>query len=356
MAGIKMNIRLAHMTDAHCWNEYVLRNPASSPHQLFEWGLSINAAYKHPMYYLMAEEGSEITGVLPLIYMKPPFFRGHLVSLPYCDVGGELADNRKAFDSLFLEAITLAKILKVKQLEIRQWGTARFALKSSLPVRTGREKVSMILPLPESSHVLFEGFKSKLRSQIRKAIKNNLRFRWGTLEDLNDFYRVFGFNMKLLGSPVHSKKWFHVLLNNFREKARLALVYYGQVPVGAALILCHGQFVSIPWASTLREYNYLSPNMLLYWNVLKFAADEGYRQFDFGRCTPGEGTYKFKAQWGAEAVPLNWHYIFLGEAAEDVQKRPGLKNKRDALAKVWSAIPLPVTNVIGPPLRKYISL
>ncbi|MEZ5583585.1 MAG: GNAT family N-acetyltransferase [Candidatus Competibacteraceae bacterium] len=70
--------------------------------------------------------------------------------------------------------------------------------------------------------------------------------------------------------------------------------------------------MEIPWASSLRKYNSLSPNMLLYWSVLEFACKKGYRIFDFGRSTPGEGTYRFKEQWGAKPVQLYWHYWLRG--------------------------------------------
>ena len=66
--------------------------------------------------------------------------------------------------------------------------------------------------------------------------------------------------------------------------------------------------LEIPWAASLRTHNRYSPNMLLYWSVLAFACEKGYRNFDFGRSTPGEGTYRFKEQWGARPVQLYWHY------------------------------------------------
>ena len=45
--------------------------------------------------------------------------------------------------------------------------------------------------------------------------------------------------------------------------------------VGCGIILFTKHTVSIPWASTLREYNRLSPNMLLYWSFMKRAIDRG---------------------------------------------------------------------------------
>ena len=168
-------------------------------------------------------------------------------------------------------------------------------------------KVRMFLNLPDSSEALMKSFKSKLRSQIRKAEKNGLTFAWGNYEDLDDYYAVFSENMRDLGSPVHSQKWFDAILHNFGANARLGKVTFQGVTVGSCIILTTRNKVAIPWASTLRQYNNLAPNMLLYWNVLKYSCDIGFKMFDFGRSSVGEGTYKFKTQWGAQAIPLTWY-------------------------------------------------
>ena len=94
--------------------------------------------------------------------------------------------------------------------------------------------------------------------------------------------------------------------------------------------------------------------MLLYWNFLKFAADNGYKQFDFGRSTPDEGTYKFKAQWGAKPKTLYWHYIMLNK--NDFENSESNSSHRDRVVKLWQKLPLGVANLIGPAIRKHISL
>ena len=115
------------------------------------------------------------------------------------------------------------------------------------------------------------------------------------------------------------------------------------------------QQTSIPWASTLRQYNRLGPNMLLYWNCLKFAADNGKQIFDFGRSTKEEGTFRFKKQWGAKPVPLPWY-----SSAVVIQNATKAKGTslvgRENVAEIWKKIPVPIANLIGPRLRKYINL
>jgi lipid II:glycine glycyltransferase (peptidoglycan interpeptide bridge formation enzyme) len=93
--------------------------------------------------------------------------------------------------------------------------------------------------------------------------------------------------------------------------------------------------------------------MLLYWSMLEYAVQNGYTSFDFGRSTKDEGTYRFKEQWGAVPEPLTWYSYHLKERGIAVT---GNGNKRALFIKLWRRLPLPVTKMVGPVLRKQISL
>jgi hypothetical protein len=95
--------------------------------------------------------------------------------------------------------------------------------------------------------------------------------------------------------------------------------------------------------------------MLLYWNFMKFSADNGYEVFDFGRSTEGEGTYRFKKQWGAMPRPLTW-YGSIDNKNLKIEESPTDTNNREKLVAIWQRLPLRVANLVGPRLRKYISL
>lgn len=349
-----MIIRQASQPDACRWNSYVHQHPQATPYHLFAWGQAVRAAYGFKTYQFLAEENSNICGIVPLTLFKLPFRRGHLVSQPYCDIGSLLADNPAIEKQLFDKVMTIGQNIKVKTVELRG-GAATTAFKTAtFPVQDKTDKVRMLLELPGSSEELLQSFKSKLRSQIRKAEKNGLTFQFANSDLIDEFYLVFRQNMKDLGSPVHSKKWFEQIIKHFGDAAKIGMVYKKDIAIGAGIILRVGNKISIPWASTLREHNHLNPNMLLYWNFLKFAADNGCHTFDFGRSTPGEGTYRFKAQWGAQPKPLTWHKIYLqGQPLNGISDSV---NKRALVERAWQKLPLGLANLLGPIIRKYISL
>ena len=213
----------------------------------------------------------------------------------------------------------------------------------------------MVLELPGDSGLLMAGLKAKLRSQVKKPVRDGLSVRIGGAELVNEFYRIFAVNMRDLGSPVHSKKWILAVIEHFDERARIGVVYTPEgLAAAAGVILLHPGTVSIPWASSLHRFNYLNPNMLLYWSFLSFAADGGFSRFDFGRSTPAEGTYRFKEQWGAEPFPLYWEDRMHnhGENATGFVSGVG----RKTAAAIWSRLPLSATNALGPIFRRHISL
>ena len=110
--------------------------------------------------------------------------------------------------------------------------------------------------------------------------------------------------------------------------------------------------MEIPWASSLREFNRFSVNMLLYWESLSYSIEQGCQFFDFGRSNKDAPTYRFKKQWGAEEKQLHW-YQWTPEGEEAVRLDP--QNSKFSLAtKAWQKLPVPIANLIGPGIVKNI--
>ncbi|HXV19770.1 MAG TPA: FemAB family XrtA/PEP-CTERM system-associated protein [Desulfuromonadales bacterium] len=347
-----MRIRLANDRDQSAWDAFVLNHPDGLAYHQYGWKKAVEQAYGFQGAYLLAERGGDVCGVLPMIHLKTPLFAGRLVSLPYCDVGGCLACDAEISEALLRAASDFAAGVAAKGPELR-WAGLRNAASAS--GAAAGQKVRMLLDLPGDSGRLLAGLKSKLRSQVKKPQRDGLRARLGGTELIDDFYGVFAQNMRLLGSPVHSKRWIEAVVEIFAGRARVGVVYTQDgAPAAGGILLLHPRTVSIPWASSLRSCNHLNPNMLLYWTFLAFAADGGYEKFDFGRSTPGEGTYRFKEQWGAKPSPLCWQDLTAPEST-------GITGNWTATGRrfaemLWSCLPLRVTTLLGPPLRRNISL
>jgi len=343
-----MKISFLDSDNTQRWDSYVLNHSDGKHSFLSTWKNIIENVYNHSGFYLYAEKNNQIVGVLPLFSISSLLFENHLVSMPFLTYGGILADSTDIEQQFLCEVENLLKKQDVKYIELRQQGhlssegvNSRFILNT--------QKVSMRLELPSSSEELFNQFKAKLRSQIRRPQKEGMVFKLGGQELIDDFYKVFLVNMRDLGSPVHSKKLFKEIFGSFPDSVKCGVVYHNNKPVAAGIINLFNKFVEIPWASALREYNRFSPNMMLYWELIKYVTDAGYKEFDFGRSTEGESTFRFKQQWGSKPVQLNW-YSSRQNSLTDAD------SKKKLFIQVWTKLPLTVSQKLGPLIRKGISL
>lgn len=340
-----MKIKLLE-TDTQLWDDFVQRQPSARGPHLSAWKRVIEESFGHTGIYLMAIENSVVHGVLPLVHIRSRWFGSFLISVPFLNYGGIIAETDVARDHLFNAARELAAARGAAYVELRH-EAPRLA-----NVPTKQHKVSMLLELPDEPEKLWNDFKPKLRNQIRKPQKEGLSVRIGREEELAHFYEVFSINMRDLGTPVYTKKFFAEILKNFPDTAWICSILLHGQPVAAGFVFGFRETLEIPWASSLRRYNHLAANMLLYWSVLEFAIKKGYQRFDFGRCTPGENTFKFKAQWGAQPVPLHWQY-WLATGNKLPELAP--TNPKYQLAiNVWQRLPLFVTRLIGPAIIRNI--
>ncbi|MDX9701525.1 MAG: FemAB family PEP-CTERM system-associated protein [Candidatus Auribacterota bacterium] len=333
-----------HLYEA--WNNYVADQPVCSVYHMVEWKEIIcKACYLRPYYFYAVDGSDRICGVLPLFRSKSFLFGTYLTSIPFFNYGGVAADSQEIAGLLFKAGIEAARECNAEYMELRHKETF---LLDNVPSKT--HKVRMVLDLPDTPDILWDSFKSKLRSQIKRASRENMSVRIGGMDLLTDFYRVFSANMRDLGTPVWPKKLFYHILDQLSDLAFICVVYYKKTPVATGFLLGFGDTMEIPFASSLRKYNTLSPNMLLYWNVLEFSCSKKFKKFDFGRSSPDAGTYRFKEQWGAVPQTLHWQYwLPRGSAMPEINPQ----NPKYQLAiSAWRKLPVVVANTIGPHIAR----
>ena len=342
-----MIVRIAKSQDSRKIDEYVEKNASATLYHSYIWRDVIKKSFGHDFYYYICEkDDGAIGGILPLVHMKSSIFGNLMVSMPFFNYGGVCADSDLHRNLLLEEAIKIAKNLGASHIEFRQV----HPLNNGFPVKTA--KVSMRLDLPDSVEKMWESFPSKLRSQIRRSEKADLTTRVGRFDELDSFYKVFSINMRDLGTPVYPMNFFKNILDHFPKNTWICSVYLGKIPIASGFLAAGKKMLEIPWASSVRKYNKLSPNMLLYWTSLSFACRQGFSVFDFGRSTAGGSTYKFKEQWGAKPVQLHWHYWLRdeGEMPDITTRNP----KYHLAIEIWKRIPVPLTRLLGPPIIKNI--
>jgi len=296
------------------------------------------------LYTAAIDEAGNWRGILPLVRVRS--FLGHfLISVPFLNDGGPLGDTETR-QMLAASAVEEAKQSGATLVELRSRNDLRGSVVSS------NRKISVHLPLPSSTEDLWKKtFRAKLRSQIRRPVKEGMMARSG-LSERESFYEVFSRNMRDLGTPVLPRAFFDSIATTFEDDVIFATVYTKSGhPAASACCLIWRNEMEITWASSVRELNHLSPNMLLYSYLMEKAIGRGVTLFNFGRCSRDSSTHRFKQQWGSYDVALPWP-SWTREATASVpsQDRPVFR----AATAAWRRLPLPVANRFGPPLARLL--
>lgn len=342
LQGDALTDRLPHLEN------FLVKNHPQALGRHPGWLPVLAKAFGYTPYALEAREGDTTRGYLGLAYVSSMLFGRYLVSLPYLNSGGVVADNDDARKALISAAVALADNLQVRHLELRH----EEPLDHPSLTRSMTNKVHMRLQLPDFRGPLWEGFPAKVRNQVRKGEKTGLKVLWGGGELLSDFYGVFSHNMRDLGTPVYSRGLFQSVLDSFPDSAEICVVRLGDKPVAAALVTHGPGITEVPSASSLREFNPTCANMLMYWHMLERAVDRGQAIFDFGRCTLNGPTYRFKKQWGATPVSANWQYYTRGGADPSAVRPDNPFYSR--LIRLWQQLPVMLTRWIGPTIVRGI--
>jgi FemAB-related protein (PEP-CTERM system-associated) len=339
------------------WDGYIAgRSDALFSHR-YAWGASLAEAYRLPIFRLAAAGKTapgQLTGILPLMLFAAPERDVRLISLPYSDGAGIVADNPATGDRLLAAALELAEEQGAVHVELRQAGESTIQMPATGCADRWSHaahtfKTGLRRSLPESPAELWPLLPGKARNQVRKARKAGCTARAGGIELLDDFYAVFSENMRDLGSPVHAPELFHLLLSQSLFEARIIAVYLESRPVAAAMVFRHGVTLFNPWASSLRRYRPECANMLLYSVMLDHAIDIGCRWFDFGRSSPDAATCRFKCRWGAVPQPLTWHVF-------SRKPRSWSPQSESLVDEAWKTLDLETSRQRGPSIRRWISL
>ncbi len=325
--------------DASAWDAAVASLDGSTFCHLAGWRRVMEDQLGHQVWWWAAEDPTGVCrGLLPLVRVRSRLFGDYLLSMPFLSYGGPIGTD-EARAALARHAVSEARRLGVDLLELR----ARRQLPADLAVSD--RKLTVLKTLPGTAEELWEsGLKAKVRSQVRRPMKEGLEARFG--HELADaFYEVFSTTMRDLGTPVLPRGFFHALRTHLGEHVIFCVVeHHGGAVAAGCGFLWQGEF-EITWAGALREHSRIAPNMLLYWSLMEEAVRRGAHTFNFGRCSPDSGTHRFKKQWGAEDHALPWAQWAPG----GVTATPSPDSAKFRLAvRAWQKLPLGVANTLGP--------
>jgi len=303
------------------------------------WQEIVNTVFRHPTYFLYAERGGQIEGVLPLAHVKSMFFGNALVSLPFAVYGGVVANSHEAAKALESEAQVIAKDLGVDHLELRNieqrhvdWPTQDLYVRFRKVLAP--EVAANMLSIPR-----------KQRAMVRKGIMNGLRSEIDTT--VERFFSLYADNVHRHGTPAMPKRYFEALLKVFGNDCEvLTVVDHDGRPLSSVLSFYFRNEVLPYYAGDDRSARDLAANDFKYWELMRRSCERGIQVFDYGRSKQGTGSYSFKKNWGFEPKALHYEYCLFRH--DSIPQNNPNNPKYRLLIAVWRRMPIELANWLGP--------
>ena len=171
----------------HRWDRYVEAHDAGSLCHLFAWRTIVEKSYRLETTFLVADRGhGRIEGVLPLVKVPGLGAAPALVSMPFLDQGGVLADSPAVAAALRQAALKVMADTRARHLDLRGGADIGPAAGDRFLAR---------LHLPHTRDELWNKIGGKVRNLVRKAEREGVRCKPTGCEGLIPFYDIFARNM-----------------------------------------------------------------------------------------------------------------------------------------------------------------
>ncbi len=310
-------------------------------------------------YDLMGvEENNKVQTILPIVKIKNNLLGNKIISSAYIEYGG-FAGDKKYFPELINHLNNHYK-KDFGYLEIRGGDKTTEEVLSS-PTISNQYKIikqntykRFVLTLTNEEDIWKDIQKSK-RKAVKKSLKN-VQVKDVPFSDLNSLYKLYCHNMKLFGSPPYSKKYFKSFYKNIinNHLGKIIGSYHQGKLVSALVGFCYKERVHILIAISNPDYQKFRPNDAMHWEFIKWAIKNNYQYFDFGRVREESGQFEYKRKWGAELQELPSFFILWNN--KEIPLVDPNSTKYQLFIKLWRIIPLPITKLIGPWLRKGLGI
>ena len=369
-----LTVRALDDASASAWDNFVTAMPDGTFCHRAAWARVIEAAFRHRTHFAFAERDGAVTGVLPLVHVKTRLFGNTLVSSPFCVYGGVLAADAESAAALEAHAIALMRRTGASAVELRDRtpaaanpggdaavepagtgllasGSVAGAPSAAAPAGGDWQRrpdlyVTFRKPIEADHDRNMKAIPRKQRAMVRKGIQHGLTSLCN--RDTRTLHRVYAESVRNLGTPVVSRRYFDILLAAFGDSVDVVTVLDGDSAIAAVMNFYFREEVLPYYGGGTADARHKAGNDFMYWEVMRRAADRGYRLFDFGRSKVGTGAHAFKHNWGFQPAPLNYRYRLAPGAA--IPDRNPLNPKYRMFIAAWKRLPLAVANVLGPPI------
>ncbi|MBI4893685.1 MAG: FemAB family PEP-CTERM system-associated protein [Acidobacteria bacterium] len=341
-----LRVRPITPADEPAWDAFVHAHEHGSPFHLLAWRNSMRRIFGYAPRYLVAEEDGRIRAVLPLFLVSSPVTGRILLSTPFAVYGGVLADGDESRVAMGRAVEEEGRRERVQYVELRNAHEGQ-----CLGFARVRRYVTFTQELSGTEENLLETIPRKTRAAVRKSLKFDFSSR--PTREVEPFANLYLANLKRLGTPAFPLKHFRILLEEFQAGADIREMLLDGGLAAAVFVFYFRDQVLPYYGASDPAFHPQQPNNYMYWELMRWGLNHGYRLFDFGRSkTQESGSFDFKAHWGMtmRELPYEIHLVRRRELPNFSPNNP----RFHTFIRLWQSLPLPVANAIGPIVLKLV--
>jgi hypothetical protein len=336
-----MQLRIIDPRENRQWDGFVRSHPQGTIYHLSHWLAVLEDTYGYsPLCFVLVNQGKQIIAGLPFLDVSNFFMKHRLISLPFTDVCGPLYIHSDDCRQLMNGAITYVKERQSGQCEIRM----KEDLHSPDMVRVKNYHISVVN--------LNADYQQRVSKRFRRYVRNvgHRYLRLSVSTDMNavrTFYHLNLLTRRRHGIISQPFSLFRNIQRHMLDKGYgfIAIVYLKDVPVAAGCYFTLKDVIYHKYTGTDRRYSQYRGNHLLVWEVMKYAFNNGYRYYDFGRTDArNNGLLHFKESWGAKSGGLTYYYYPTHEGVSTLIEHKRLYTIATA---TLSKLPLKALELLG---------
>jgi lipid II:glycine glycyltransferase (peptidoglycan interpeptide bridge formation enzyme) len=286
-------IKVADEKDLEIWDKIVDVSDTGTIFHKLAW---LRAAEKHTkskLYPLIGYEGREVVSLFPIFYKKRAFVKMSFspppkCAIPYMGPTFRYLSSRQSSIENFHDNI-VNKIICFLNDDLRLDYILIKTQTNLLDIRSflwealeAHPNYTYMVPIEKSTQSLFEGFSTQMKSDIRRAEKNErLEVREGNISDFKALIKMTTDRYKEQGKTFGpSHEYLMELYESFPENIDvIGLILDGQI-IGGLILLKYRNVVSHWLAGITPLKKIIGANELLHWRAIKKYKEEGYKYYE----------------------------------------------------------------------------
>jgi CelD/BcsL family acetyltransferase involved in cellulose biosynthesis len=351
-------MRRAEAGDAAEWDQFVNQHPEGRYSHLWGYRSTLEKSYGYRCVSLKFLINGKLSGLFPAI--RRLRHGGWLISQPFCEYGGPLTlplstEQYRELTRLLLHA---AREERCRAIEIRGGIGCDAAADAGEWVKQPLHSYAL-LNLEKPEILWRKALTNEARKGVNKAKKSGLtaEFRSGSAAIQAPFFDIYLDSMKRLGVPPHSRSFFENLAAGIGDRLVAAWAMKDSRPAAILLGATSSCRVHIFVIASDPAAWAMRPSDLAHWELICWACQQGLQVFDFGSARYA-GQIQFKKKWGVSLYDYGFHLIAPPETRSKlkIQTVKTSSGTMSTLSDLWRRfVPLPVTRMLGPHIRKFLT-